>query len=156
VTQISALHKREPLKKGTRQEPPNEKDVAVTSLHFPRRSKSRLLLLFREKLEPVVKSCDDLRLGDAEARRGRDVARPVLADGRVLTTRATDRQSKGLCDRLGLLVRAVPGEVGQGDVHRRAHSSAEVCGARRDVAVVGRLCKLQTLDSVDHVECLAR
>ena len=42
------------------------------------------LLFFLEELEAVVEGGDDLRLGDAEPRARRDVARAVGADRRVL------------------------------------------------------------------------
>merc|ERR1712070_1044345 len=79
-----------------------------------------------EELDALVESSHDLSLGDAEAGRGGDIHGTVLTNWGVLTAETTDGQAEWLGDLLGLLVSAVLGQVGQGNVHGGAHAGTNV------------------------------
>mmetsp|Transcript_7406 Transcript_7406/g.11754 ORF Transcript_7406/g.11754 Transcript_7406/m.11754 type:complete len:458 (+) Transcript_7406:322-1695(+) len=97
-----------------------------------RRRGSGVVLRLLQQLYALVQRRHNLRLGDAEARRGRDVHGAVRADGRVLAAQPAHAQAQRLGHRLGLRVRAVGRQLGQRNVHAGAHACADVRRAAGD------------------------
>ena len=111
--------------------------------------RSESLFGIDHSLDSVVHILDEVDLSAAESAQVGDVEDAVVGLG-VLTVSAADLYVVFVGDGLELL--RLLSELGQLDVHGGAHTSAEVGGARGDVAkmlVVGELSLLLNLSSSD-------
>ena len=115
-----------------------------------------LLLLNHQQLDALVQCRHDVALLDEQTGARRDVNSTIGADGSVLAASATNRQAQRLAHRLRLLVRPVGRQVGDLDVHRRTHASAQVRRARRHVAVLVAAGELDALDGLHHLQHLVQ
>lgn len=118
--------------------------VSVFSLKSLRLFLSSLVLSFScsgvlsllEELDTLVEGGHDLSLRDAETGGWGDIDGTVLTNWGVLTTETTNGETEWLGHFLGLLVSAVLGEVGEGNVHGSTHAGTNVGWAGGDDTVV--------------------